>query len=85
MIEIRDLTHRFGKQLLFENVNLSLYRSHRYGLIGANVQALRNWKKTRPNLYRVIMQGLAIDDIIAKSKANHDELCKIVKKFGKEN
>ncbi|MBQ7675375.1 MAG: ATP-binding cassette domain-containing protein, partial [Campylobacter sp.] len=36
MIEIKDLTHRFGKQLLFENVNLSLDRSHRYGLIGAN-------------------------------------------------
>lgn len=36
MIEIKDLTHRFGKQLLFENVNLSLDRLHRYGLIGAN-------------------------------------------------
>ena len=36
MIEIKDLTHRFGKQLLFQNVNLGLDRSHRYGLIGAN-------------------------------------------------
>ena len=55
------------------------------GFLGVNVQTLRNWKKTRPNLYRVIMQGLAIDDIIAKSKQNHDELCKIEKKFDKEN
>ena len=55
------------------------------GFLGVNVQTLRNWKKTRPNLYRVIMQGLAIDDIIAKNKANHDELCKIAKKFDKES
>lgn len=55
------------------------------GFLGVNVQTLRNWKKTRPNLYRVIMQGLAIDDIIAKSKQNHDELCKIAKKFDKKD
>lgn len=36
MIEIKDLVMRFGKQLLFENVNLSLDKGHRYGLIGAN-------------------------------------------------
>ena len=55
------------------------------GFLGVNVQTLRNGKKTRPNLYRVIMQGLAIDDIIAKSKQNHDELCKIAKKFDKKD
>ena len=36
MVEIKDLTMRFGKQLLFENVNLSLDKGRRYGLIGAN-------------------------------------------------
>ncbi len=36
MIDVRGLTQRFGKQLLFENVNLTLERGHRYGLIGAN-------------------------------------------------
>ena len=55
------------------------------GFLGVNVQTLRNWKKTRPTLYRIIMQGLAIDDIIAKSKQNHDELCKIAKKFDKKD
>ena len=55
------------------------------GFLGVNVQTLRNWKKTRPNLYRIIMQGLAIDDIIAKNKQNHDELCKIAKKFDKKD
>ncbi|MDA3058026.1 hypothetical protein OFN97_05250 [Campylobacter sp. VBCF_05 NA6] len=55
------------------------------GFLGVNVQTLLNWKKTRPNLYRIIMQGLAIDDIIAKSKQNHDELCEIAKKFDKKD
>lgn len=36
MLEVKSLTQRFGKQLLFENVNLSLDVGHRYGLIGAN-------------------------------------------------
>ena len=31
MVEIKDLTMRFGKQLLFENVNLSLDKGRRYG------------------------------------------------------
>ncbi len=36
MIEVKSLTHRFGQQLLFEDVNLSLKPQCRYGLIGAN-------------------------------------------------
>ncbi|MCI7047908.1 MULTISPECIES: hypothetical protein [Helicobacter] len=35
--------------------------------LGVDVQTLRNWKKTRPNLYRVILQGLAIDEAINES------------------
>ena len=36
MVEIKGLTHRFGSQLLFEDVNLKLNSHNRYGLIGAN-------------------------------------------------
>lgn len=35
--------------------------------LGVDVQTLRNWKKTRPNLYRVILQGLAVDEAINES------------------
>lgn len=36
MVEVKNLTHRFAAQLLFENVNLKLNSHNRYGLIGAN-------------------------------------------------
>lgn len=36
MVEIKSLTMRYPTGLLFENVNLSLKRGEKYGLIGAN-------------------------------------------------
>lgn len=36
MVEVKNLTMRFGKQVLFEDINLSLDKGNRYGLIGAN-------------------------------------------------
>lgn len=36
MLEVKNLTQRFGQQLLFEDVNLKLNAHNRYGLIGAN-------------------------------------------------
>jgi hypothetical protein len=50
------------------------------GYLGVDVQTLRNWKKTRPNLYRVIMQGLLIDEVVAQSKENHEKLVKAANK-----
>ncbi|WP_298987034.1 transcriptional regulator [uncultured Campylobacter sp.] len=44
------------------------------GYLGVDVQTLRNWKKTRPNLYRVIMQGLAIDDTIEHMRKSYEKL-----------
>jgi ATPase subunit of ABC transporter with duplicated ATPase domains len=36
MVKINQLTKKYGAQTLFENINLSLDRGKRYGLIGAN-------------------------------------------------
>lgn len=36
MLKVVDLRKRYGSRVLFENVNLSLDRGKRYGLIGAN-------------------------------------------------
>jgi hypothetical protein len=44
------------------------------GYLGVDVQTLRNWKKTRPNLYRVIMQGLAINDAIEHMRKSYEKL-----------
>ena len=34
------------------------------GYLGVDVQTLRNWRKTRPNLYKTIMLGLEVENII---------------------
>lgn len=33
------------------------------GYLGVDRTTLYNWEKNRPNLYRVIMQGLAVEDV----------------------
>ncbi len=38
---------------------------------------LRNWKKHKPNLYKIIMLGFAFEKVIKKSKENYEELEKI--------
>lgn len=44
--------------------------------LGVDVQTLRNWKKTRPNLYRVVLQGLAVDEAINES---YESFCKLAR------
>ncbi len=36
MVDVNNLTMRYGSRVLFENINLKLDRGKRYGLIGAN-------------------------------------------------
>ena len=45
---------------------------------------LRNWRKNKPNLYKIIMLGFAFDEIVNKTKQNYDDLLKIKKKLTKE-
>ncbi|KEA46574.1 hypothetical protein [Campylobacter mucosalis] len=49
------------------------------GYLGVDVQTLRNWKKTRPNLYRVIMQGLAVDEASKILKNSYEQLEQLMK------
>ncbi|TWO26170.1 hypothetical protein ZA01_04070 [Campylobacter insulaenigrae] len=49
------------------------------GFLGVDVQTLRNWKKTRPNLYRIIMQGLAFEEAVKESKEYYEKLSSIQK------
>ena len=42
-----------------------------------DVKTLRTWKKTRPNLYKIIMLGFAFEEAIKKSKENYEALEKL--------
>lgn len=44
------------------------------GYLGINRTTLYNWEKERPNLYKTLMLGLMVDEIIEKSEKNLEEL-----------
>lgn len=35
---------------------------------------LRNWRKNKPNLYKIIMLGFAFEEVVDKSKEMYEEL-----------
>ena len=43
-------------------------------LLGVSVKTMYNWEKEKPELVRLINQGLALDEIIANQKKNLEEL-----------
>jgi len=44
------------------------------GYLGLDVKTLRNWRDKKPNLYKTIIQGLAIQEAIKQSKENYEKL-----------
>ncbi len=48
-----------------------------------DVKTLRTWKKTRPNLYKMIMLGFAFEEAVEKSKQNYEALLALKKEVEK--
>lgn len=44
------------------------------GYLGIDRTTLYNWEKNRPNLYKVIMQGLAVEDVKKLLKESMEKL-----------
>lgn len=44
------------------------------GYLGIDVKTLRNWRAKKPNLYKTILQGLAIKDVVKQTKDNYEKL-----------
>jgi hypothetical protein len=42
-------------------------------------KTLRNWRKNKPNLYKIIMLGFAFEKAVEKSKENYEELKNVAK------
>ena len=42
-----------------------------------DVKTLRNWKKNKPNLYKIVMLGFAFEEAVKKSKENYEALEKL--------
>ncbi|MBX0925716.1 transcriptional regulator [Campylobacter jejuni] len=42
-----------------------------------DVSTLYNWRKFKPNLYRIVMLGFKFDELLENSKKTHEELLHI--------
>lgn len=53
------------------------------GYLGVSTATIRNWKKDKQNLYKIVMQGFAVEDIkklLKESVEKLDSVGKIEKK-----
>ncbi len=44
------------------------------GFLGVTPMTLRNWRKEKPSLYKIIMQGFAFEEAIESAKENYEKL-----------
>ena len=51
------------------------------GYLGIDNSTLYNWRKHKPNLYRIVMLGFEFDALIEQARRNADELEKIDEKI----
>lgn len=52
--------------------------------LGVDNSTLYNWRKHKPNLYRIVMLGFEFDTLLAQSKAHLQELLKIEEQITEE-
>jgi len=51
------------------------------GYLNVDVKTLRNWKKNKPNLYKIVMLGFAFEEAVKKAKENYENLKKLEEKM----
>lgn len=51
--------------------------------LDVDARTLRNWRKNKPNLYKIIMLGFAFEEAVKKSKENYEELEKLAREVDK--
>jgi len=44
------------------------------GFLNIDVKTLRNWRKNKPNLYKILIQGFAFQEVVKQSKENYEKL-----------
>ncbi|TLD87322.1 transcriptional regulator [Helicobacter sp. MIT 05-5294] len=47
------------------------------GILQIDTKTLYNWKKRKPNLYRIIMLGFKFEEMLNLSKKHYEELLEI--------
>ena len=52
--------------------------------LGVDNSTLYNWRKYKPNLYRIVMLGFEFDTLLAQSKMQYEELLQLDEKIKQE-
>lgn len=46
-------------------------------LLNVDARTLRNWKTTKPYLYKIVMQGFEVEEIVKEVKDHYERLEKL--------
>lgn len=52
-------------------------------ILGVTPMTLRNWRKNKPNLYKIVIKGFAFEEAVKKARANYEELRELEESFQK--
>ena len=47
-------------------------------LLEIDARTLRNWRKNKPFLYKTLMQGFKVQEVVEQAKENYENLCELV-------
>lgn len=61
-----------------------LSKRDKAALLGVDNSTLYNWRKHKPNLYRIVMLGFEFDALLEQMRQNTDELERIDEKIRQE-
>ena len=53
-------------------------------ILGVTTVTIRNWRKEKPNLYKIVMQGFAFEEAIESAKENYEKLEALKEKVSKK-
>lgn len=53
-------------------------------ILGVTTVTIRNWRKEKPNLYKIIMQGFAFEEAIESAKENYEKLAALKERVSKK-
>ena len=75
------ITLYFVNSHLKRDLQMKMTKRDIAGFLNVDIKTLYNWQKFKPNLYKTVMLGLMVEEIIEKSEKSLEELKEIKKEF----
>ena len=75
------ITLYFVNSHLKRDLQMKMTKRDIAGFLNIDIKTLYNWQKFKPNLYKTVMLGLMVEEIIEKSEKSLEELKEIKKEF----